>query len=383
MSREFGTRALFVGLAGAAACAAGAFLGLDQFFRSYLFAYVFWLGVALGCLSILMIQHITGGTWGLVIRRLLESGSRTIPVMALLFVPILLGLHSLYPWARPEEVAASEVLRHKAAYLNVGFVVARTVVYFVAWIALTAILNRYSRRQEDTGDPGLPRRMQVFSAGGLILFILTMTFASVDWVMSLEPEWFSTIYGILLMAGQVVSAFCVAIAAAVLLSRAEPLSKVLTPEVLNDLGKMLFASVMVWAYFALSQFLIIWSGNLPEEIPWYLRRMRGGWEWVGLSIILLHFGLPFFLLLMRTVKRDPRRLMQVALLLLVMRVVDLYWMMVPAGETSAYAVHWMDLAALVGLGGIWLFLFARQAGRYSLLPMKDPYMQEAMEQAHD
>ncbi len=375
-----GPRALAVGIGATGACALGAIMSPDQFFRSYLFAYIFWLGVSLGCLAILMIQHVSGGAWGLVIRRLLESGTRTIPFMALMFVPLIGGLRSLYPWARPEAVAADALLQHKQPYLNVTFMLIRAAVYFGIWMLLAFLLNRWSRAQDETRDETLPRRLQLLSSGGLILFVLTMTFASVDWVMSLEPQWFSTIYGALLMAGQVVSAFCVIIAVAILLARSKPLSDVVTPAILHDLGKLLFTFVMIWAYFALSQFLIIWSGNLPEEIPWYLRRMNGGWEWVGLSIILLHFSLPFVLLLMRSVKRNAGRLVRVAMLILVMKLVDLYWMMAPASG-GVLGVHWMDLAAVLGLGGLWTWAFLRQLGRTPLLPFGDPYLKEAMEHA--
>ncbi|HET6372603.1 MAG TPA: hypothetical protein VFG76_04815 [Candidatus Polarisedimenticolia bacterium] len=376
-------KTLAVGLFGLGLTAIGAVFGPDQFFRSYLFAYMFWLGVALGCLAIVMIQHLTGGAWGLITRRILESGARTLPMMALLFVPVVVGLSSLYMWARDDEVARDEILRHKAPYLNIGFFLARAAVYFAVWSTLALVLSRWSRAQDETGDARLVRKFQMLSAGGLLLFVLTMTFASVDWVMSLEPHWFSTIYGVLLMAGQAVSALCFAIAMVILLSRHKPLSEVVTAGHLHDLGKLLFAFVMVWAYFALSQFLIIWSGNLPEEIPWYLRRMRGGWEWLGLAIILLHFVLPFLLLLPRRVKRSPTGLLRVALLVFLMRLVDLYWMMAPAHETGGWRAHWMDLSAPIGVGGIWLFLFLRQVERFPLLPLRDPSLGEALVPAHE
>jgi len=375
-------RSLWVGLAGLALCAAGAVLSLEQFFRAYLFAYLFWLGVALGCLAIVMIHHVTGGAWGLVIRRLLESGTRTIPVMALLFIPLVFGLETLYLWARPEEVAADELLLHKASYLNKPFFLLRAAAYFAVWIALAHQLNKWSRQQDATGDERLVRRFQVLSAAGLLLFVLTMSFASVDWIMSLEPHWFSTIFGVLIMAGQAVSAFCFVIAVAILLSRTGALS-VLTPAHLHDLGKLLFAFVMVWAYFALSQFLIIWSANLPEEIPWYLKRMTGGWEWVGLAIILMHFALPFLVLLSRGVKRNANRLARVALLVFLMRVVDLYWMMAPAYEEGRLRLHWIDLAAVIGVGGVWVHLFLRQLGKMPLLPQRDPYLEEALGHGHE
>lgn len=375
--------ALWTGLAGLAACAVGAAVSPEHFFRSYLFGYVFWLGVALGCLAIVLIHHVTGGAWGLVIRRLLESATRTIPVMAILFVPLLFGIGTLYEWSHADVVAKDPLLQHKQAYLNVPFFIVRTVLYFIVWSALAWVLSAWSRRQDETGDPRLVRRFQMLGAGGLLLFVLTMTFASVDWLMSLEPHWFSTIYGILIMAGQAVSAFCVAIAALILLSRFEPLSKALRADHIHDLSKMLFTTVLVWAYFAFSQFIIVWSGNLPEETPWYLRRMSGGWQWVGFALIMLHFGLPFMLLLSRRIKRDPRRLMGVVALVFAMRLIDLHWMIAPAFSQGSWSVHWLDVAAPVGVGGIWIFLWLGQLTRAPLLPMRDPYLAEALEGAHD
>lgn len=376
-------RALALGLVGLGACAIGAAYDVDRFFHAYLVAYVFWLGLSLGCLAIVMIHHVTGGAWGLAIRRLLEAGTRTIPAMALLFVPVVLGMRSLYPWSRPDVLAADELVRHKQAYLNPTFFLARAVLYFCLWSVLAWRLNLMSRQQDRTGDEGIIRRYVLLSSGGLLVFVLTMTFASVDWVMSLEPRWSSTIYGPLLMSGFAVSAFCFVIAIALMMGRSNDseISRVLTPEIAHDLGKLLFAFVMVWAYFALSQFLIIWSVNLPEEIPWYMSRLSGGWQWVGLAIILLHFALPFGLLLMRRIKRDAGRLLRVASLLLVMRFVDTWWMIAPAFGGHSIAEHWMDLAAAVGVGGIWVRLFLWHLAQRPLLPARDPFLREML--SHD
>ena len=385
-AREPGRGALYAGVAALALCAAGAAIDVDQFFRSWLTAFVFWAGIPLGCLAILMIQHVTGGVWGAVIRRGLEAGARTIPWMALAFLPLVFGMKSLYPWARPEVVAADALLRHKAPYLNVTFFLIRAAFYFAVWWLLAWRLSRMSQEQDRGGGAGLVRRMVLFSSGGLLAFVLTMTFASVDWVMSLEPRWVSTIYGPLLMAGQAVAAFCFAILVTVRVSRARDaegrdLAAALTPDVLHDLGKLLFAFVMVWAYFALSQFLIIWSANLPEEIPWYLRRLEGGWQWVGLAVILLHFGVPFGLLLMRRVKRSADRLVRVLLLVLVMRVVDTWWMVAPAFGGGTVRLHWMDPLALIGMGGLFVHLFQRQLARMPLLPLNDPQIPAAAGEA--
>ncbi len=375
--------AVGLGAAGLVAAAAGAWVAPDRFFRAYLFAYMFWLGIALGCLGILMLQHVTGGVWGLMVRRLLEAGALTIPFMAVLFIPLAAGIRTLYPWADPALVAHDEVLLHKAPYLNVPFFLVRALLYFAVWSTFAWLLSRWSRRQDETGDASLIRRFQMLSAGGLVIYVVVITLAATDWVMSLQPHWFSTIFGVLLMAGEAVAAFCFVILMAVLLSKVKPLDGIMTPGRVADLGTMLFTFVMVWAYFSFSQYLIIWSGNLPEEIPWYLKRLKGGWEWVGLALIAVHFALPFLLLLMRRVKENTRRLVAVAIMLFVMRIVDTYWMMGPADGVETLSVGWIDVATTVGLGGLWVYLYLRQIRGVSLLPMRDPYLLEALSDDHD
>jgi hypothetical protein len=291
--RRARTPILLVGIAGLAGCAVGAFTMPVQFFRSYLFACVFWAGLALGSLAVLMLRYVTGGAWGVPIRRPLESATRTLPLVALFFVPLLFGLKSLYPWARPEEVARDPLLHHKAAYLNVPFFLGRGAIYIAAWLALAFFLNRWSRRQDTAPGPEVTRRLQLVSSGGLVVYGLTITFWSIDWLMSLEPRWYSTMYGVLLMAGQALAALAFVTAVTILLARYQPMSDVLSGEHLHDLGKLLLAFVMFWAYVSFSQYLIIWAGNLPEEIPWYLKRLQGGWGWFGIALFvaqLFQFG---------------------------------------------------------------------------------------------
>lgn len=376
-------RSLIVGIAGVALCAAGAYLNPTQFFRSYLMGYVFWLGIALGSIAIMMLHHMSGGGWGLVIRRLLESATRTLPLMALLFVPLLFGVHQLYSWARPEEVAVSEVLRHKAVYLNVPFFVVRASLYFAIWLVLAYLLNRWSLQQDETGDPRLVRRMRMVSGPGLVLYGLTVTFASVDWILSLDPAWFSTMYGLLIVAGQGLSALAFIIAVAAILSKREPMASVLAPRHFHDLGKLMLAFVMIWAYFSFSQFLIIWAGNLPEEIPWYVKRLQGGWQWVGLALILFHFGLPFLLLLSRDLKRHARKLAILASFVILVRFVDIFWLAAPEFTKTGFHLHWMDIAAPVGVGGLWLAVFSWQLRQRPLLPVKAPDLDAALERVHE
>ena len=369
-------RALIVGVIGLLAGAAGAVANPDQFFRSWLVGFLFCLGLTMGSLGLLMMQHLSGGQWGLIGRRVFEAASRTLPIVALLFVPILFGLPRLFEWAHPERVSGDAVLQQKAPYLNVPFFVGRAVIYFLVWLLCAWLLNKWSAAQ-DRQEVGVTRadtrRFRVVSAPGLLAYCLTMTFAAVDWIMSLDPHWFSTIFGLLMVGGQGLSAFALVIAILALLSETEPVSSYLKPRHFHDLGKLLLAFVMLWAYFSFSQFLIIWGGNLPEETPWYLKRTTGGWGAVALLIVFGHFILPFMLLLSRNLKENRARLAMIAVFILVMRYVDLLWLVEPNFAHSGFPIHWMDLAVPAGLVGVWLFLFARQLRNRTLLPLSDPY----------
>ncbi|MGH7790084.1 MAG: hypothetical protein ACRERC_24665 [Candidatus Binatia bacterium] len=368
-----GQRAMLgAGVLALLATGAGGLVDHVQFFRSYLVAYMFWAGIALGSLALVALNHISGGRWGVVIRRICEAAMRTLPLLALLFVPIVFGLTDLYEWARPEVVAHDPLLQHKAAYLNVPFFLIRVVIYFAVWIVVAHYLMRWSLEQDRTDDPDLVRRLQLLGRGGLLLYSLTMTFAAIDWAMSLEPHWYSTIYGILIIGGQVLSAFAFVIPVLMMISDRPPLSEVVTAEQFHDLGKLLLAFVMLYAYFAFSQFLIIWSANLPEEVPWYLKRLAGGWQWVAIALVFFHFALPFTILLSRDLKRNARRLAVVAFIVLLARLVDLNWLITPAFSPGRVTVHWMDFAAVLGVGGIWLSMFLWQLRDRPLVPLHDP-----------
>lgn len=371
-------RSALVGLLGLAICVAGAFVNRDQFFHSYLLAYLFWVGMSLGCLAVVLLHHLVAGGWGFVIQRPLEAGARTLPAMAVLFLPVLIGAHDLYEWTHAEVVTADEVLRHKSAYLNFPFFSARAVGYFALWLGLVWLVTRWSAEQDRTGHPIYTRRLQLLAGPGLVIYVLTMTFAAIDWAMSLEPHWFSTVYGLLFIVGQVLATLAFVTCVVVRLSKQKPLSDVVTPTHFHDLGNLLLAFVMLWAYISFSQFLIIWSGNLPEEIPWYLRRVGGAWQGIGLLLVMFHFAIPFLLLLIREIKRQPERLVWVAGGIFLLRVVDLYWLVVPAYAEHGPRVHWMDVLAVVGLGGVWFSLFLRRLHQQALLPIHDPRLKEAM-----
>jgi hypothetical protein len=379
-------RALIVGVIGIVALVIGAFLNIEQFFRSYLIGFVFWIGIALGCLGLLMLQYLTGGAWGTVIRRVLEAGTRTLPLMLVLFIPLaIMGLGHVYHWVHPETIAdehARKIVEQKTPYLNVGFFWIRAVVYFLIWGALIFFLNKWSAANDRTADTKFLNRLTKISGIGIVVWVFAVSFASFDWVMSLDPEWFSTIFGLLFVVNWVLSAFAFVIAVMVLLANRKPFAGVVAPAHLHDLGKLLLAFIMLWAYFSFSQYLIIWSGNIPEETKWYLDRLRGGWGYVGLALILLHFALPFVLLLSRDLKRSAHKLAAVALLVFLMRFVDLLWLIIPAFNRGHLKFSWMDFAAPIGIGGIWIWYFAWELKKRALLPFNDPALQEAIERGH-
>jgi MFS family permease len=301
-----------------------------------------------------------------------------LPLIALLFLPIALGAGKLYEWADPAAVAHDPILRHKSLYLNVPFFFGRAVVYFAAWLAFAYFLNRWSLEQDATAGRSIPRKLQLLSSAGLVVYGLTVTFASIDWAMSLEPHWFSTMYGVLFIAGQGLSAFAFIVVMMVLLSERAPLAGYVAPSHYHDLGKLMLAFVMFWAYVSFSQYLIIWAGNLPEEIPWYLRRLQGGWGWIALAILLFHFVLPFLMLLPASANRNPRVLGAVAALLVLMRLVEMFWLTQPAFSDGRFRLHWMDFLAPIGIGGLWLFVFSWQLGKRPLLPVNDPELRQAL-----
>lgn len=376
-------RSLAVGLVAAVLCAGGALIFPPSFFRAYLSAYIFWVGIPVGCLALLMLHHLVGGRWGFMIQRILEAAIQTLPLMALLFIPLFFGLPDLYPWARTEVVAADPLLQQKAAFLNVPFFIARAVVYFAVWIVLGRLLVTWSLQQDRTADDTLTLRLQRLSGPGLALYGLTVSFAAIDWMMSLEPKWYSTIFGMMFMVSFGLAALAMAILATRFLETEKPLAHVASPDRWHDLGNLLLALVMFWAYLSFSQFLLIWSENLTEEIPWYLHRIGGGWEWVAIALILFQFGLPFVLLLSRTTKRNSQILATVAGAILFMHWLDTIWMIAPSFYPAGFHLHWLDIAAPVAIGGLWLAAFIGHLEARSLLPLHDPRFTELLEQAQE
>jgi len=359
-------RSLLAGIIGLACCLLAALISPAHALRAYLVAFNFWLGIALGCLVLLMLQHLTGGIWGLVLRRVFEAATRTLGLLALLFVPLLLGLPRLYEWVDSTDPHLVE----KDWYLNVPFFIARAAAYFVIWLVIAFFLNQWSAAQDQ--GPFNSRRFRLLSGPGLVLYGGTITFASIDWVMSLEPHWYSTMFPVLYAAAQILQGMAFSVALLVYIGSQPAIEALLGPTQRRDLGNLLLAFVMMWAYLSFSQFLLIWSENLPEEIPWYLRRTRGGWQWLALLLIVFQFALPFVLLLSREIKENPRRLAAVALLVLAMRYLDLFWWIEPAFEDGVSIYILVHVAAMIGLGGIWIWYFLNQLAKRPLLPLHDP-----------
>jgi hypothetical protein len=381
------TRSMFIGLVGVVASVAGAFMAPDNFYSAYLTVYVAWLGLALGCMAILMLYHLVGGAWGTVIRRILEAGMMTLPLMAVLFIPILLNLRRLYDWARPDALAKDPKLADIAhTYLNFNGILIRAIVYFGLWILMAVLLNRWSTEQDNPESRGQSTlRFRALSAPGLVIYSLSISFALIDWVMSLQARWISTIYGLIFIAGQALAAFCFVVVIESILGKRKPMSEYLTPTEVHDHGKFMLAFVMVWAYFNFSQWLIIWAGNLPEEIPWFFRRMHGGWGTVGVFLAIFHFAVPFAFLLSRQFKREKGSLVWLATWLIVMRMVDIWWHVEPSASLHHDTIHlsWSFFAVLAGIGGLWMAYFFRNLRARPLLAIYAPQTLRLLEPSHE
>jgi hypothetical protein len=384
-------RALEPALIGAAACLAILLLGIfvepghvfhvrpAQFFRSWLFAWLFWFGISLGSMGVVMMHHLFGGAWGYLIRRFGETAAACVPVMAVLFIPIILGVKYLYPWAVPDEVAHDAILRHKAHYLNWPFWTVRAVIYLVAFSGITWMLRSMSLAS-DRREPGpLLGRLYRLSTGGEILYFVLMSLAAVDWIMSREPHWYSTVFGFIVVVGQALTALCFLILMVTVYADEPPLKDVIRPNYLNDLGTVLIVFVILWAYLSFAQFLVTWLGNNQNEITWYIRRTQGVWRWIGGALILFHFLIPFILLLMRPMKRKLGRLAAVAGGVLVMRAIDVLYWVTPSdthegnwGVGNSLYAEAMNLLALLAIGGLWFATFLWLLKDTPILPIGDP-----------
>ncbi len=374
--KQFG---MIAGVLGVVLAVAGFFMsGADRFYQAYLIAYTFWMGVILGSMALLMVQHLSGGVWGIVLRRPFEAAVRTLPIMTALFLPIVVGMHSIYEWSHAGITDTDPIIAAKALYLNTPFFIARQVVYFAVWNLICHLLTRWSAEHDRTGDPALLAKLSRLSGAGLVAYFITVTFAMVDWTMSVNPHWFSTIWGMLYIGGQGLSAFAFGICVLVLLAQTAPLNRVLTSNHFHDLGKFLFAFLMLWAYLSFSQFLIIWSANIPEEIPHYLTRWENTWKFLSIFIVVGHFIVPYALLLSRDLKRNAGKLRVIATWILCARVAEYYWHVAPELHRDGFTVSLLDVALPLALGGLFISLFVSQLGGRALLPINDPALEKAL-----
>jgi hypothetical protein len=382
-------RSLMVGVVFAIGSIILAIMKPDQFYRGYLLGFMCWLGVALGSMAILMIRHLTGGGWGMVIRRILGAAMRTLPLLAILFIPIIIGVaqHRIYPWAMPlDSVRDPYIKEHlekhgfiKDAYLNFSGFLIRAIIYFAIWNVLSFLLSMWSRQTDRPGAPDNTQKFKAVAGPGLILYGFTISFAAIDWVMSLDPSWISTIFGLIILIGEVLSAMCFAVVVERILFNYKPMSEMLKPEFVHDHGKWMLTFIMVWAYFSFSQWLIIWAGNLPNEITFYTKRLSFGWGKIGLFLVLFHFAVPFVILLSRPFKRNIRKLVWLAIWLILMRWLDLFWIIEP-NFSKGLAVTIADLVVPIAIGGIWLAYFFRNLNALPLLPAYDPSAGEVLEE---
>jgi len=379
-------RALMIGVVAGILSLIGVFVSPDEFLRAYLMGFMVCLGLTLGSVAWLMTGHLTGGNWWMIGRRIFEAAAKTLPLVTVMFLPIAFGMHRLYLWTHADVVAADKVLQDKQFYLNTPTWILRAVIYFVLWNLIVFLLARWSARQDVDDSPSVWRFMKVVSGPGLVLYGFSVNFAATDWVMSLDPHWFSTMYGLIFIAQHGLSTMALTICLVVLLAHFPPLSEVVRPDRLQDLGKLALALTMVWAYFSFSQWLIIWEGNLPEEIAWYLARINHGWQIPALMLAGLQFALPFLLLLSRSLKRNARQLASVAVLLLAMRFVDVYWLVAPNPMPGPHHehlyLHWTYIVVPLALVGFWFAFFAWNISRRPLLVKNEPQLARLWESSH-
>jgi hypothetical protein len=375
--------ALSCGAVGLILTVALGFTNWQQFFHSYLVAFVYWMVFAMGCLAILQLHHMTGGRWGLPIRRILEAGTRTIPAMTVLFfVAVPFGMSRLYPWMQPGSLGDDPAGNFRRAYLSPRFFILRAVIYFAIWNLLVFLLNKWSAEQDRSGDVHLKDRMSSLAAPGTVLWAITWSWAMIDWVMTLEPTWYSSIYGMVFMVIACLAALSFCVIMLRMLNGYEPLRDSYDPARLNDIGNLMLTFTLLWTYMSFAQFLIIWSGNLKQEIPWYMTRAFGRWAPVAVALLVFHFFVPFFILLQRRVKRRVERLSILAAWMLALGLVDVYWLIVPSFEKSGPQIHLLDIFALVGIGGVWVGAFMGQLKKMPLLPLHDPRFEGVLEHQH-
>jgi hypothetical protein len=374
-----GRIALIAGGAGLALSALGFFIDVKQFYHSYLAAFVFWTTIGLGGLFFTMLHHLTGATWSVVLRRFAESIMVALPFLVIFFLPIIPGLHDLYHWTHKEAVAADHILQQKTPWLNVPFFLIRVLIYFGIWFLLARTLHGYSLKQDEDTGTDLPDKMRKLSAPGMLLFALTLTYAAFDWLMSLNPHWYSTIFGVYIFTGSLLGGLAFILLSALYLRGKGVLENAITIEHYHDLAKLLFAFTVFWAYISFSQYMLIWYGNIPEETEFFLQRWEGSWKIISLVIVFGHFALPFLILATRAAKRNLNLLRVMGIWFLIIHWVDIYWVVMPNLHEEGFSLSWMDLTTMVGIGGLFVWFFWKQFAQHATVPLKDPKLEKSIQ----
>jgi hypothetical protein len=377
-TKPFVKISLLAGIVGLAFAVIGYFVDAKQFYYSYLNAFVFWTTLMLGGLFFTMLHHISGAVWSTVLRRLLESFMITVPIMALFFVPIIFGIHDLYHWSHEDLVSNDVLLQKKSAYLNPTFFIIRTVFYFVIWYLLAKNLHKISLQQDSEIKTDHIKRMRTWSAPGIVLFALTITFAAFDWLMSLDAHWYSTIFGVYIFAGSFLGFTAFLILTGLSLRKKGILENTITTEHYHDLGKFLFAFTIFWGYMAFSQYFLIWYANIPEETIWYQHRWEGSWKYITLLLVFGHFLIPFIGLMPRAAKRNLNYLKLMCMWILLMHFFDLYWIIMPTLSEHGIHFSWMDVVTFIGIGGIFLWYFWFRYLSNALVPINDPQLNNSV-----
>ena len=378
-SNLFNKSSLIVAAIGIVTSVVAYFVNSPQFYHSYLTAYMFWFTIVLGGLFFTMLHHISGAVWSTVLRRLSETIMITIPIMAILFLPVILGMHDLYHWSHLDAVAEDELLQKKEAYLNAVFFTIRAIVYFSIWFLLAWNLYKTSLKQDKGHDEKYSKKMTKISAPGMVIFALTITFASFDWLMSLDPHWYSTIYGLYVYAGSFLSFMAFLIIIGLALRKKGLLTDIITIEHYHDIGKFLFGFTIFWGYMAFSQYFLIWYANIPEETIWYIHRWEGNWSILTMVLVFGHFVLPFMVLMLRSVKRNFTTLKIIAYWILLMHFIDIYWLVFPTFSKHGFVFSWIDIATFLAVGGIFLWYFWYKYFGAAMVTINDPKLQKSME----
>jgi hypothetical protein len=374
------TKSLFgVGVVGLLASGLGYFLDHDQFFFSYLVNFAFFSSIALASLFFVLLQHLTRSHWSVAIRRIPETFLSNIWIWALFIIPVILGMHSLYHWTHPEAVAHDPVLQGKAPFLNTTFFIIRQIIYFGIWSFLGYRMYHKSTEMDKTGDWGIQTLLRKTSGPGLFLFTITLAFASFDWLMSLDPHWYSTIFGVYYFAMSFQVMFATIILLIMFLFSKGLLTNTIQKGHIYDLGVQLFGFTVFYAYIAFSQFLLIYYANIPEETVWFLERLSGGYEYLAYFYFFGRFVIPFAVLLPKKAKSNYKIISTISVLILASHLVELYWLVMPVLDHHGFHFNWMTITSFLGLGGIFFGLFFHRFKQNKMIPVKDPQLANSLD----